>query len=158
MKEILEQNNGLFLTFEMLAEMENALVKVFASGATVIIATLARPCGQILCKEIIAKISDLEEAFNSFSEWMRERNWAELSFSNINFKNGNGKIIIEKSLATKIKKKTNKTSCYFLTNFIVGFLSELFNKKITVVEKKCARAGNEICEFEFHPQSSHKGR
>ena len=46
MRSILEQSGGFFIEFEMLAEMENALQQLFASGAVVIIATMARSCGE----------------------------------------------------------------------------------------------------------------
>jgi len=53
MRSILEQNGGFFIEFEMLAEMENALQQLFASGAIVIIAiviiaTMAKSCGKKL--------------------------------------------------------------------------------------------------------------
>ena len=51
MRSILEQNGGFFIEFEMLAEMENALQQLFASGAVVIIATMAKSCGKKLCQK-----------------------------------------------------------------------------------------------------------
>lgn len=46
MKEILEENSGFFLDFEMFHEMKRALYETFASGAVVIIASMAKACGR----------------------------------------------------------------------------------------------------------------
>jgi len=82
MKGILEQNGGFFIGFEMLAEMENALQQLFASGAIVIIATMAKSCGKRLCQKIGKNLS-VEEVIEKLCEILGGWNWGELTFSDI---------------------------------------------------------------------------
>jgi len=150
MKEILEENGGFFLDFEMFHEMKRALYETFASGAVVIIASMAKACGRKLCTKIRGDAEGLEESLSRLSESMSERNWGEFSFSDVDFKNGTGKITVKNSFETREQKATGKLGCYFLANFTAGFLSELFVRDINVMEKKCVSKGGEHCEFEFH--------
>lgn len=150
MKKILEEKGGFFLDFEMLQEMKKALHDTFASGAVVITALMAKSCGRKFCVKVKGDVKGLEEAISRFSELMSERNWGEFSFSDVDLKRGTGRITVENSLETR-KQKADKLGCYFLANFIEGFLSELFASGIAVTEKKCASKGGEQCEFEFHP-------
>jgi hypothetical protein len=46
LKEFLEREGGFFLDFETFTLMKKALVETFFSGACVIIATMAMPCGR----------------------------------------------------------------------------------------------------------------
>ena len=151
MKEVLERNNGFFVDFEMLAEMENALQRLFASGAFVIIATMAKPCGRWVCKIFMDKSASIEKALEKFSELMSDRNWGEFSFSEVDFKNGAGRIAVGNCFESRKRKGAYKPCCHFLANFVAGFLSELFAKNITVIERKCVAKGDELCEFKFHP-------
>lgn len=151
MKGILEEKGGFFLDFEMFHEMKRALYDIFASGAVVIIASMAEACGRKLCIKIREDAKGLEEALSRFSGWVSERNWGEFSFSDVDFKNGTGKITVKNSFEKREQKATDKLGCYFLANFTAGFLSELFAKDINVTEKKCVGKGGEQCEFEFHP-------
>ncbi|MGB9740200.1 MAG: V4R domain-containing protein [Candidatus Bathyarchaeia archaeon] len=151
MKEALEQNNGFFVDFQMLIEMEDALQQVFASGAFVIIATMAKPCGRWLFKNFMAKSASVKGALEKFSELMSRRNWGESSFSEVDFKYGAGRIAVRNCFESRKRVGADKPCCHFLTNFVAGFLSELFAKNITVVEAECAAKGDEMCEFKFHP-------
>jgi len=47
------------------------------------------------------------------------------------------------------KTKREQPCCNFLRGFLSGFLSELFEKSITITEEKCAGKGDEHCEFIF---------
>jgi len=151
MKEILEENGGFFMEFETFHEMEKALEETFASGAVVIIASMAKACGRKTCIKMTGKAEGLEETLSKFSELMSERNWGEFSFSEVDFRNGTGKILVKNSLETRKRKSMGRTCCYFLANFTAGFLSGLFGKNIAVTEKKCIGKGDEQCEFDFHP-------
>lgn len=151
MKEILEEKGGFFLEFEMFYEMKKALYKTFASGAVVIFASMAKACGRKFCAKIGGDVKGFEDALSMFSKLMIERNWGEFSFSDVDFKRGAGKITVKNSFETRKQKAGEKLGCYFLSNFIAGFLSELFAKDIVVTETKCAGKGDENCEFKFHP-------
>jgi predicted hydrocarbon binding protein len=148
MKSILEQNGGFFIEFEMLAEMENALQQLFASGAMVIIATMAKSSGKRLCQKIRKNLS-VEEAIEKLCETLGGWNWGELIFSNIDMEQGLGKFSVKNSLEARVKKAGDNIGCHFLSNFMAGFLSELFGKNIAVKERKCASWQGEVCEFEF---------
>ncbi len=128
MREVLEQNNWFFVDFEMLVEMEDALQQVFASGAIVIIAVMAKPCGRWLCKNFVGESASVKEALEKFSELMSQRNWGEFTFSEVDFKNGAGSIAVKNCFEARKRKGADKPCYHFLTNFIAGFLSELFAK------------------------------
>lgn len=89
-----------------------------------------------------------EEALNHLSELKRKEKWGKIAFRDIDFKNGTGKVVIFNSFET-IFRKASEPCCYFFKGFLTGFLSELFNKDITVTEMKCAGKGDEYCEFVF---------
>jgi predicted hydrocarbon binding protein len=148
MRSILEQNGGFFIEFEMLAEMENALQQLFASGAIVIIATMAKSCGKKLCQKIRKNIS-VEEALEKLCETLGGWNWGELTFSNIDIELGMGKFSVKNSLEARVRSASNNFGCHFLSNFMASFLSELFGKNIAVKERKCASLEGKVCEFEF---------
>jgi predicted hydrocarbon binding protein len=124
MRSILEQNGGFFIEFEMLAEMENALQQLFASGAIVIIATMAKSCGKKAMPKARKNIN-VEEALEKLCEtcgW----NWGELTFSNVDTEFGMGKFSVKNSLEARVKKAGDNFGCHFLSNFMAGFLSEPF--------------------------------
>jgi predicted hydrocarbon binding protein len=148
MRSILEQNGGFFVEFEMLAEMENALQQLFASGAIVIIATMAKSCGKKLCQKIGKSIS-VEEALEKLCETLGGWNWGELNFSNVDMELGMGKFSVKNSLEGRVKKAGDDFGCHFLSNFMAGFLSELFGKNVAVKERRCASWEGNVCEFEF---------
>jgi predicted hydrocarbon binding protein len=148
MKSVLEQNGGFFVEFEMLAEMWDALQQLFASGAVVIMATMARSCGKKLCRRIGNNVN-IEKALGKLCETLGEWNWGEFNFSDINTEFGMGRFSVRNSFETRVKRVSNDVGCYFLSNFMAGFLSELFGKNVTVKEQKCASQKGEICEFVF---------
>lgn len=148
LKEILEGDNGFFLKFETFAEMKKALEVIFATGATVIIATIAKPCGRRIGKEIMEKAKTRKEALDQLAALLNKQNWGVLSFFDVDLKKGSGRAIVENSFeARKCRSKTPR--CHFFANFIAGFMSELFAKNFTVKEEKCAGKGDAYCEFRF---------
>jgi len=148
MKSILEQNGGFFIEFEMLAEMENALQQLFASGAIVIIATMARSCGKRLCQKLRKSLS-VEETLEKLCETLGGWNWGELNFSNVDTELGIGKFLVRNSFEARVKKAGGNIGCHFLSNFMAGFLSELFGGNVAVKERRCASWEGRICEFDF---------
>jgi len=148
LKEVLEEKKGFFLDFEMFAEMKKALEGTFSSGALVIIATMAKPCGQRMCKELMQNAETKEEALNKLSEIVSEQNWGELSFLNVDFRRGLGKAVVKNSFEAR-KSHSKGPCCHFFANFLAGFISELFAKNTVVKEEECAGKGNGHCEFRF---------
>jgi predicted hydrocarbon binding protein len=148
LKEALDQNGGFFLDFEIFALMKNALIETFASGAGVIIATMAKPCGRKICREIARKAMSTKEILNQFCVLVNEHNWGELSFVNLDFDNGSGRVVVKNSFEAR-KSMSKSPCCHFMANFIAGFIAELFNKKVIVKEVKCTAKGDDYCEFKF---------
>ncbi|MGB9778661.1 MAG: V4R domain-containing protein [Candidatus Bathyarchaeales archaeon] len=149
MKNILEQNGGFFIEFDMLAEMENALQQLFATGSVVIITTMAKSCGKLLCQKIKSQNLSVEEALEKLCEVLEGWNWGEFSVNLLDASEGLGKLVVKNSLETRVKKSGPVVGCHFLSNFLAGFLSELFDRNIAVKERKCASWEGRICEFEF---------
>jgi hypothetical protein len=148
MKDLLEQNDGFFLDFETFALMKKALEETFASGAGVIIATMAKPCGRKICREITRKAKSKEEALNQFCVLVNKQNWGDLSFFDVDLDKGSGKAIVKDSFEAR-RSMSKAPCCRFLANFIAGFIAELFTKNVIVKEVKCAGKGDDYCEFRF---------
>jgi predicted hydrocarbon binding protein len=148
LKDVLEEKKGFFVDFETLALMKKALEETFASGADVIIATMAKPCGRKTCLEIMQKARSKEEALNQLCVLVNERNWADLSFFDVDFEKGLGKAIVKGSFEAR-KTMSKASRCTFLANFLAGFIAELFTKNVLVEEVKCAGKGDDHCEFRF---------
>jgi predicted hydrocarbon binding protein len=148
LKDLLEQNGGFFLDFETFALMKKALEETFASGAGVIIAAMAKPCGRKICREIMRKAKSKEEALNQFCVLVNEQNWGDLSFFDVDFDKGSGKAIVKGSFEAR-RSMSRAPCCHFLANFIAGFIAELFDKNVIVKEVKCAGKGDDHCEFRF---------
>ena len=138
--------------FETFSEMEPVLELIFSpSAASVILYMSAMKCGAHLCRRIKKGAKTKEEALNRLSELKNEENWGRLSFQDVDFENGSGRLMIINSFETVAHKnpKTNQPRCHFFRGFLAGFLSELFKKTIEVTEEKCAGKGDEYCEFIF---------
>jgi len=95
-----------------------------------------------------------EEALRRLHELKRKENWGKLTFRDVDFVNGSGKVIVADAFETIARKagegrETSQPCCNFLRGFLSGFLSELFEKSITITEEKCAGKGDEHCEFIF---------
>lgn len=134
--------------------MENALELIFSpSAASVILYTTAIKCGVHLYQKTKKKFNKKEEALNYLSSLKKEENWGKMSFQEVNFKNGSGRVIIDDSFEA-MTRKTSQPSCHFFRGFIAGFLSELLKKTIIVTEEKCAGKGDEHCEFVFGEQQA----
>lgn len=134
--------------------MENALELIFSpSAASVILYTTAIKCGVHLYQKTKKEFNKKEEALNYLSSLKKEENWGKMSFQEVDFKNGSGRVIIDDSFEA-MARKTNQPSCHFLRGFIAGFLSELLKKTIVVTEEKCAGKGDEHCEFIFREQQA----
>jgi predicted hydrocarbon binding protein len=141
-----------FVTF---SDMVSALELIFSpSAASMILFTAAVRCGTQWYNRMNKKLGTKEEAFHILSEVKKEENWGKLSFRGIDFTNGSGKIIVGDAFETVVRKaeksrEASQPCCNFLRGFLSGFLSELFEKSITVTEEKCAGKGDEHCEFIF---------
>lgn len=59
--------------------------------------------------------------------------------------------IYESFEATPIRGSREKPSCHFVRGDIAGMLSNLLDKRIIVLEKKCIASGNQYCELYFEP-------
>jgi predicted hydrocarbon binding protein len=149
MKSILEQNCGFFMEFEMLDEMKSSLEQLFASGAFVIVAAMARACGRLFCCKMKSQNLSVEEVLENFCHVLGGWNWGDFSFSNLDAERGEGKLSVKNSFETRSGGAKGLVGCYFLSNFAVGFLSEVFGKNIAVKERKCASREGDLCEFEF---------
>jgi len=141
-----------FVTFN---DMVSALELIFSpSAASVILFTAAVKCGAQSFKRMKKMFGTKEEALSYLSELKSEENWGKLSFREVDFVNGSGKITIVDSFETVARKEekgreTNQPCCNFFRGFLSGFLSELFKKTITITEEKCVGKGDEHCEFTF---------
>ena len=135
--------------------MVSALEMIFSpSAASVILFTAAVKCGAQSYKRMMKKFGTKEDALRVLSEVKRKENWGKLSFRNVDFVNGSGKIIVADAFETMARKaeksgETGQPCCNFLRGFLSGFLSELFEKTVTVTEEKCVGKGDEHCEFIF---------
>jgi predicted hydrocarbon binding protein len=137
-----------FVTFN---DLVSALELIFSpSAASVILFTAAVKCGSRSYNRMKKEFGTKEEALQRLSELKRKENWGKLNFRDVDFVNGSGKVVVVDSFETMPRKtKKEQPCCNFLRGFLSGFLSELFEKSITITEEKCAGTGDENCEFIF---------
>jgi hypothetical protein len=117
LREMLEHKGGVFLDFETFALMKKALTETFASGASVIIATMAKPCGRKICKEIMQKTKSKEEALKQFCLLVNEQNWGTLSFLDVDFDKGTGRAIVRNSFETRSTSSNSEGNIFQIHNF-----------------------------------------
>jgi len=135
------------MQFETFGQIENALELIFSpSAASVILYTAAMKCGVHSYKKISKMAKTTEDVLDHLSKLKREEKWGEVTFSNVDFKRGMGKIRIDNCFEG-VARKNNPLGCYFFKGFLTGFLSELFKKSITIAEEKCLSRGDSFCEF-----------
>ena len=136
-------------------DLVSALELIFSpSAASVILFTAAVRCGVQSYNRMKKKFGTKEEALRRLSELKKKENWGKLSFRDVDFVNGSGKVIVADAFETMARKGeegrvTGQPCCNFLRGFLSGFFSELFEKTVTVTEEKCAGKGDENCEFIF---------
>ncbi len=141
-----------FATFN---DMTSALELIFSpSAASVILFTAAVKCGAQSYNRMKKEFGTKEEALSRLSELKRKENWGKLTFRDVDFVNGSGKVVVADAFETMARKaeegrEISQPCCNFLRGFLSGFLSELFEKSITIAEEKCAGKGDEHCEFTF---------
>jgi len=140
---------GILLSFETISEIESVLEEIFSpSAASTILCTAAKKGGANLCKKIMKKAKTKEKALHYLSKLKNNENRGKLSFQNIDFANGSGKVIIINSFES-IARKITQPCCHIFRGFLEGFLSQLFGKTIEITEEKCAGKGDPHCEFIF---------
>ena len=141
--------------FETFNDMVSALELIFSpSAASVILFTAAVKCGAQLYSRMKKEFGTKEEALRRLSELKKEENWGNLTFRDVDFVKGSGKVMVADAFEMMARKagegrETGQPCCNFLRGFLSGFLSELFKKTVTVTEEKCAGKGDEYCEFIF---------
>jgi len=141
-----------FVTFK---DLVSALELIFSpSAASVILFTAAVKCGSQSYNRLKKEFGTKEEAFRRLSELKSKENWGKLTFQDVDFNTGSGKVVVADAFETMARKEekgqvTGQPCCNFLRGFLSGFLSEIFEKSITITEEKCAGKGDEHCEFIF---------
>jgi len=137
------------MRFDTFDVFKSALEEIFSpSAASVILQSSAKKCGQQACRGITMKIKDKRNVLAYLSHLKESMNWGKISFQNVDLENGAGKIRVLDSFESLVRKCT-KPSCHFLRGFLAGFLSELFDRDISITEVKCVGKGDDHCEFEF---------
>jgi len=135
--------------FETFGVFESCLEEVFSpSAASIIIQSASNKCGRHDCRQILKEIKTKENVLTYLSHIENEMNWGKILFQGLNIKDGNGKILFYNSFETRARRST-KPSCHFLRGYLAGFLSELFEREITVEEEQCASMGQSCCKFSF---------
>ena len=146
-----------FVTFK---DLVSALELIFSpSAASVILFTAAVKCGSQSYNRLKKEFGTKEEAFRRLSELKSKENWGKLTFQDVDFNTGSGKVVVADAFETMARKEekgqvTGQPCCNFLRGFLSGFLSEIFEKSITITEEKCAGKGDEHCEFVFGEQQA----
>jgi len=151
LKESLEKTDktGFFMSFDTFGVFKSALEEIFSpSAASAILQLSANRCGREACRKITIGIKDKGNVLAYLSYMKESMNWGKMSFQDVDLENGTGKIRVSNSFESLVGKYT-QPSCHFLRGFLAGFLSELFDRDISVAEVKCAGKGDVQCEFEF---------
>jgi len=140
---------GFLFRFETFGVFESCLEEIFSpSAASVILQSASNKCGRYTCRQILKAIKTKENVLTYLSQLKEKMNWGKIVFQDINIQSGSGKILVFNSFET-VARKGAKTRCHFLRGYLVGFLSELFEREIAVEEEQCASMGHSHCEFSF---------
>ena len=140
---------GVLIPFETVNEAVSAMEAFLSpSAASVITHELARRCGAASCRRTVAGAEMREDVLVRLCELKEEENWGRLSFHDVDFERGCGRVSIVNSFEA-VARGDGPPRCHFFRGFLAGFLSELFGKPITVLEERCAAEGGERCEFRF---------
>jgi predicted hydrocarbon binding protein len=148
-------NNSFSFQFVAFNDLVSALELIFSpSAASVILFAAAVRCGAQAHNRMKKEFGTKEEALSCLSKLKKKENWGKLAFREIDFVNGSGKIIVADAFETiarkaKVPQEADQPSCSFLRGFLTGFLSELFERSLTVIEEKCVGKGDENCQFTF---------
>ncbi len=146
------ESDGFLLRFDSYHQITRCLRETFANSTPLLIAaTMGKPCGQVECRSILKNAKSKVDALKYLSEQKKRENWGELSFHEINYEEAFGRIRVAKSFETR-EGKSNSPICYFFRGFLIGFLSQLYEKPIAVTEIMCMGKGDECCEFVFNKQ------
>ena len=95
--------------FETFGQVESALEEVFSPSAdSVILYVTARKCGERSCRSIMEKAERKETALSCLSELKSEENWGKLSFQNVGFEKGSGKVILIDSFEAAARKRVSQ--------------------------------------------------
>ena len=144
-----QKSAGLWLTFEVLGEFVSALEEILSpSAAAAMLRTAAMSCGSNSCRRITGKGEERNNVLNVLSKLKASENWGKLTFDEIDFGKGSGKVIILNSFEVMVHK-TDHSCCYIFGGFLEGFLSEFFQKSIELVEEECVGKGDKCCVFTF---------
>jgi hypothetical protein len=147
--------NSFSFQFVAFNDLVSALELIFSpSAASVILFTAAVRCGAQSYNRMKKEFGTREEALRRLSELKRKDNWGEMTFRDVDFVNGSGKVIVADAFETVARKaevgrEAGQPCCNFLRGFLTGFLSGLFERSLTITEEKCAGKGDEHCEFTF---------
>ena len=123
---------GFVMEFDTFYTFKSALEEIFSpSAACVILGSAANKCGRQSCKNITKKFRDKGNVLAYLPHRKESMNWGEIMFQEVDLQNGKGKIQVNNSFES-LMLNCAQPSCHFLRGFFVGFLSELFNREISV--------------------------
>jgi len=138
------------MAFDTFGVFKSALEEIFSpSAASLILQSSADKCGRHVCRGITIKIKNKGNVLTYLSHVKESMNWGKISFQDVDFENGTGKIRVLNSFECMVLICKRQPSCDFLRGFLTGFLSELFDRDISVTVVKCVGKGDDSCEFEF---------
>jgi hypothetical protein len=147
--------NSFSFQFVAFNDLVSALELIFSpSAASVILFTAAVRCGAQSYNRMKKEFGTKEEALRRLSELKRKENWGKMTFRDVDFVKGIGKVIVADAFETmarraKVGREAGQPCCNFLRGFLTGYLSELFGRSLTIIEETCVGKGDEHCEFTF---------
>ncbi len=96
--------------------------------------------------KIMESGGNVEEAFQQFIDLKQKQNWGDISFPEIDVKGSTGSIKLENCFEAPTIGEN--AQCFFTRGFLLGFLSEIFQKDIKIADlenQSCKGA----CEHKF---------
>lgn len=147
----MEEEKGFFLRFETFREIGEGLERVLSpTAASILMGLMGESCGRRACAGILGEAGSMREALQRLSSRKEEENWGKLTFRDVDFERGSGRIVVEDSFEARgLRGVREGPSCHFFSGFFRGFLSGLFGKTIMVAEERCVARGDPRCEFRF---------
>lgn len=131
-------------------EITHSIVDFFGKEGAALISYLGLSSGRMLAKQNMRINKDNRlKAIELMINLKRNQNWADLEIIDINERDYTGKILVKSCFC----QNKDAHDCYYLRGFLTGFLSEIFQMKISVRLDLSSLITNNSYKLLFQPHS-----
>jgi predicted hydrocarbon binding protein len=147
--EEIKSEEYLMINKAVFNEITHSIVDFFGKEGAALISYLGLSSGRMLAKQnLTISENDALKAIELMINLKRNQNWADLETIDVNEKECTGKIWVKSCFC----QNEDIHDCYYLRGFLTGFLSEIFQMKISVRLDLSSLITNNSYKLLFQPQ------